>query len=131
MKNGNSMFTRSELEIKTIAELKNLCRRYGIKPTGNAGYKVSYITSLMAFPAIALNQLQEGKGLRRLSFASFQAIGAALDEINSPTDEQAALIKISLEGKRMQSPARWEQEKLLNLYKAKSLLEQVMELLGE
>jgi len=125
------MFTRSELEIKTITELKDLCRRYGIKPTGNAGYKVSYITSLMAFPAIALNQLQEGKGLRRLSFASFQAIGAALDEINSPTDEQAALIKISLEGKRMQSPARWEQEKLLNLYKAKSLLEQVMDLLGD
>jgi hypothetical protein len=44
------MFTRSELEIKTIAELKDLCRRYGIKATGNAGYKVSYITSLMAFP---------------------------------------------------------------------------------
>ncbi len=125
------MFTRSELEIKTITELKDLCRRYGIKPTGNAGYKVSYITSLMAFPAIALNQLQEGKGLRRLSFASFQAIGAALDEMNSPTDEQAALIKISLEGKRMQSPARWEQEKLINLYKAKSLLEQVMDLLGD
>ncbi|WP_414571753.1 hypothetical protein [Nostoc sp. CCY 9925] len=111
--------------------MKDLCRRYGIKPTGNAGYKVSYITSLMAFPAIALNQLQEGKGLRRLSFASFQAIGAALDEMNSPTDEQAALIKISLEGKRMQSPARWEQEKLINLYKAKSLLEQVMDLLGD
>lgn len=34
------MFTRSELEIKTIPELRDLCRRYGIKPTGSAAYKV-------------------------------------------------------------------------------------------
>ncbi|MEH1854242.1 MAG: hypothetical protein V7L11_21795 [Nostoc sp.] len=78
------MFTRSELEIKTIAELRDLCRRYGIKPTGNAGYKVSYITSLMAFPAIALHQLQEGKGLRKLTFEAFQNIGVALDQSNPP-----------------------------------------------
>jgi hypothetical protein len=94
------MFTRSELEIKTINELRDLCRRYGIKPTGNAGYKTSYITSLIAFPAIALHQLQKSIGLRRLSFEGFQNIGAALDQMNSPTDEQAALIKLTLEGKR-------------------------------
>ncbi|MEH2456054.1 SAP domain-containing protein [Nostoc sp.] len=81
------MFTRSELEIKTTAELKDLCRRYGLKPTGNAGYKVSYITSLMAFPAIALHQMNEGKGLRRLTFDAYQNIGTALDQMNSPTDE--------------------------------------------
>ncbi|MBN3876041.1 MAG: hypothetical protein HWQ42_06250, partial [Nostoc sp. JL23] len=60
------MFTRTELEIKTIQELRDLCRRYGLKPTGNAGYKTSYVTSLIAFSAIALNQMQEGRGLRRL-----------------------------------------------------------------
>ncbi|MEH2033078.1 MAG: hypothetical protein V7K67_26200 [Nostoc sp.] len=125
------MFTRSELEIKTIAELRDLCRRYGIKPTGNAGYKVSYITSLMAFPAIALHQLQEGKGLRKLTFEAFQNIGVALDQMNSPTDEQAALIKLTMEGKRYKAPQRREQEKLLNLYKAKLKLEEVLELLGE
>ncbi|MFN6513990.1 MAG: hypothetical protein RMY29_005760 [Nostoc sp. CreGUA01] len=125
------MFTRSELEIKTIAELRLLCDRYGLRPTGKSVQKVSYITSLMAFGAIALNQLQEGKGLRRLSFGSFQCIGAALDEMNSPTAEQAALIKASLEGKHLSAPSRWEQEKLLNLYKAKLLLEQVMDLLAD
>ncbi|MCC5625338.1 hypothetical protein [Nostoc sp. CHAB 5715] len=125
------MFTRSELEIKTIAELRDLCRRYGIKPTGNAGYKTSWITSLMAFPAIALTQMEEGKGLRRLSFEAYQNIAVALDQMNSPTDEQAALIKLTMEGKRYQAPQRWEQEKLLNLYKAKLKLEEVMELLGE
>ncbi|MEH2322530.1 MAG: hypothetical protein V7K32_02805 [Nostoc sp.] len=125
------MFTRSELEIKTIAELRDLCRRYGLKPTGNAGYKISWITSLMAFPAIALTQLQEGKGLRQLSFEVYQDIMIALDQMNSPTDEQAALIKLTMEGKRYQAPQRWEQEKLLNLYKAKLKLEEVIELLGE
>ncbi|MCC5624343.1 hypothetical protein [Nostoc sp. CHAB 5715] len=125
------MFTRSELEIKTIAELRDLCRRYGIKPTGNAGYKTSWITSLMAFPAIALTQMEEGKGLRRLSFEAYQDIAIALDQMNSPTDEQAALIKLTMEGKRYQAPQRWEQEKLLNLYKAKLKLEEVIELLGE
>ncbi|MDZ8110249.1 MAG: hypothetical protein RM338_32265 [Nostoc sp. DedQUE12a] len=125
------MFTRSELEIKTIAELRLLCERYGLRPTGKSVQKVSYITLLIAFPAIALNQLQEGKGLRRLSFGSFQSIGAALDEMNSPTAEQAALIKASLEGKYLSAPSRWEQEKLLNLYKAKLLLEQVMDLLAD
>ncbi len=88
------MFTRSELEIKTITELRDLCRRYGLKPTGNAGYKTSWITSLMAFPAIALTQMQDGKGLKRLSFEAYQNIAVALDQMNSPTDEQAALIKL-------------------------------------
>ncbi|MEH2058653.1 MAG: hypothetical protein V7K97_21370 [Nostoc sp.] len=125
------MFTRSELEIKTIAELRDLCRRYGIKPTGNAGYKVSYITSLMAFPAIALHQLQEGKGLRKLTFEAYQNIAQALDEMNSPTDEQAALIKLTMEGKRYQAPERWEQERLINLYKAKQKLEEVVSLLSD
>ncbi|MEH2354658.1 hypothetical protein [Nostoc sp.] len=125
------MFTRTELEIKTIQDLRDLCRRYGIKPTGNAGYKNSYIVSLLAFPAIALNQMQEGRGLRRLSFEAFQNIGAALDQMNSPTDEQAALIKITMEGRRFHSPLSWEQQKLFNLYIAKQKLEEVMYLLGE
>jgi hypothetical protein len=125
------MFTRSELEIKTIPELKDLCRRYGIKPTGNAGYKTSYVTSLMAFPAIALNQLQQGRGIKRVSFEDFQALGVILDKFDSPTDEQSALIKLSLEGRYYESPKAWEQQKLLNLYKAKQKLEEILDLLGE
>jgi hypothetical protein len=125
------MFTRSELEIKTINELRDLCRRYGVKPTGNAGYKVSYITSLIAFPAIAINQMQSRRGLKKISFEAYQNLDSALDEMNSPTDEQAALIKLTMEGKRYQAPERWEQERLINLYKAKLKLEEVMELLGE
>jgi len=67
---------------------------------------VTLLTSLIAFPAIALHQLQKSIGLRRLSFEGFQNIGAALDQMNSPTDEQAALIKLTLEGKRFSSPDR-------------------------
>ncbi|MEH1818489.1 MAG: hypothetical protein V7L31_05210 [Nostoc sp.] len=57
------MFTRAELEIKTTAELRDLCRRYGLKPTGNGGYKTSWIVTLMAFPQIALTQTLAGKRL--------------------------------------------------------------------
>ncbi|MEH2083132.1 MAG: hypothetical protein V7K89_25095 [Nostoc sp.] len=124
------MFTRSELEIKTIRELRDLCQRYGIKPTGNPGYKVSYITSLMVFPQLALHQMQQGRGLKPPTFTTFQYIGAAIDEMSSPTDEQIALIRLTLEGRKMTYPDRFEQEKLLNLHKAKMLVEQAFTMLS-
>ncbi|MEH2240575.1 hypothetical protein [Nostoc sp.] len=112
------MFTRSELEIKTIKELRDLCRRYGIKPTGNAGYKTSYIVTLMAFPFLALQQMKQSKGLKFPKFNVIQIISSAIEEMNSPTDEQAALIRITLEGRKMSYPDRYDQENLLNLHKA-------------
>jgi len=124
------MFTRTELEIKTVPELQQLCRRYGIKPTGSAAYKVSYITSLMSFPIIAINQMEEERGLKLPSLAAIQVIGSAIDEMNSPTAEQAALIRISLEGRRMSYPDRYKQEELLARYMAKMKLEEVMSLLA-
>ncbi|BAZ50454.1 hypothetical protein NIES4103_30700 [Nostoc sp. NIES-4103] len=102
------MFSRSELEALTLQELRALCQRYGLPPTGNAGYKVSYITTLMAFPILALQQFQEGRGIKRPSFESLQNIGIALDEMHSLTDEQIALVRISLEGRRMEYPQRYE-----------------------
>ncbi|MBW4616024.1 MAG: hypothetical protein KME21_22620 [Desmonostoc vinosum HA7617-LM4] len=123
------MFTRSELEIKTVIELRDLCRRYGIRPTGNPGYKVSYITSLMAFPVLAIQQIEEGKGLKSPTFPTIQVIASAIDEMGSLTDEQAALVRITLEGRRMNYPDRYEQERLLNLHAAKMKLEQVVSLL--
>ncbi|MDZ8240039.1 MAG: hypothetical protein RMZ69_23285 [Nostoc sp. ChiQUE01a] len=124
------MFTRSELEIKTVPELQDLCRRYGIRPTGSAAYKASYITSLLSFPLIAVNQMEEGRGLKSPTLASIQAFGSAIDEMNSPTAEQIALIRISLEGKRMRYPDRYNQEELLAWHMAKMKLEQVIALLG-
>ncbi|QSJ15554.1 hypothetical protein JYQ62_27535 [Nostoc sp. UHCC 0702] len=125
------MFTRSELEVKTIPELSRLCQRYGIKPTGNRAYKTSYITSLMAFPAIAISQFKQGRGLRALDFADFQAIARMIEVMETPTDEQAALIKITLEGRRMAYPDRYDQERLLNLHQAKMLLERAFALLSQ
>lgn len=125
------MFTRSELEIKTIKELRDLCRRYGIKPTGNAGYKTSYIVTLMAFPLLALQQMKQGKGLKFPNFNAIQVISSAIEEMNSPTDEQAALIRITLEGRKISYPDRYDQENLLNLHKAKMSLEQAIDLLSQ
>ncbi|QSJ15134.1 hypothetical protein JYQ62_25205 [Nostoc sp. UHCC 0702] len=125
------MFTRSELEALKLEELKALCQRYSLPPTGNAGYKSSYITSLMAFSAIALSQLKEGRGIKSPSFGSIQSIGEALDEMREPTNEQMALIRVSLEGKRMEYPERYEQERLYTLYKVKLLLSEVVNLLSQ
>ncbi|RCJ29577.1 hypothetical protein A6770_21715 [Nostoc minutum NIES-26] len=125
------MFTRSELEVMTLQDLKVLCFRYGLKPTGNPGYKTSWITSLMAFPALALQQLEEGRGLKSPSFACVQNLGTCLDEMATPTDEQSALIKISLEGRRIQRyPDKYNQEKLIAIWKAKNHLEQVIDFLS-
>jgi hypothetical protein len=123
------MFTRTELELLTIPELKILCNRYGLRPTGNPGYKPSYITTLMAFPSLAIDQIEENRGLRQPSFLSLENLGTALDEINKPTDEQKALIRISFEGRRMEYPQRYQQERLLALWKAKNHLERVIDLL--
>jgi hypothetical protein len=124
------MFTRTELELLTLRQLKILCSRYGLRPTGNPAYKVNYITTLMAFPALAISQMEENRGLRTLSFASYENLGVALDEMNQPTVEQIALIRISMEGRRMEYPARYEQELLLNRYHAKNHLEQAIALLA-
>ncbi|MDF5710164.1 MAG: hypothetical protein PUP90_21470 [Nostoc sp. S4] len=124
------MFTRSELEIKTVPELQDLCRRYGIRLTGSAAYKSSYITSLLSFPIIAISQMEEAKGLKSPTLAYIQVIGSAVDEMNSPTTEQAALIRISLEGRRMAYPDRYHQERLLAWHIAKMRLEQAIALLG-
>ncbi|MCC5640096.1 hypothetical protein LC593_30555 [Nostoc sp. CHAB 5844] len=36
------MFTRTELELLTLAQLKILCNRYGLRPTGSGAYKVGW-----------------------------------------------------------------------------------------
>ncbi|MEH1888956.1 MAG: hypothetical protein V7K92_05615 [Nostoc sp.] len=83
-----------------------MCRQSGIKPTENAGYKTSYIVSLMVFPQIAPAQSRQGKGLKSPGFSVIQFLENVVDEINLPTDQQAALIKLTMEGKAMNYPDR-------------------------
>ncbi|AUT03572.1 hypothetical protein CLI64_25970 [Nostoc sp. CENA543] len=123
------LFSRTELELLTIPQLKMLCNRYGLKPTGNPGYKTAYITTLMAFPALALKQLEDGRGLKFPTFVSYQAVGSALEEMGTPTTEQSALIRISLEGKSINHPEKYGQQKLIALYNAKDHLERAISLL--
>lgn len=124
------MFTRTELETKSLQELKDLCKRYSIKPAGSLGHKTTYITTLMAFPRIALQQMENEKGLHHPTFADVQNIGEALDRMESPTDEQIALIRASLEGRRMDYPYRYQQERLMQLYKMRLLLEELVNIMG-
>jgi hypothetical protein len=131
-KNGQSyfMFTRSELEIKTLGELRNLCRRYGIKPIGRGITKADCVTPLLAFGKIAIRQMIEGRGLRKPSVELVEAINEAIEQMGEPTPEQSSVLKATLEGRRMSYPSRYEQEKLYALYRAKGLLEQVSSLLS-
>ncbi len=84
----------------------------------------------MSFAIIAIKQMEEGRGLRLPSLASIQVIESAIDEMNTPTDEQAGLIKISMEGRRMNYPDRYEQERLLAWYMVKMKLEEIMSLIA-
>ncbi len=85
----------------------------------------------MAFPHIALAQIRQKRGLKSPGFSVIQFLEGVVDEMNSPTDEQAALIKLTMEGKAMSYPDRYDQENLLNLHKAKIHLEMAMGLLTQ
>jgi hypothetical protein len=124
------MFTRSELEIKTLSELKGLCKQYGLKPLGNPGYKSAWIDSLMSFSTIAIRQMKEHEGLKVLSFKSHQELASAFEQMGEPTDCQSALIRATMQGKKLSYPCRYQQETLLNLYKAKMHLETALDLLN-
>ncbi|ARV62735.1 hypothetical protein BZZ01_32495 [Nostocales cyanobacterium HT-58-2] len=121
------MFTRTELERKSIKELRNLCLHvYELKPIGNTAYKDSYINALLVFPAIALRQIKAGTGYKRIRESHLDALGAIIEAIGSPTQEQKALLKVTMEGKTMEFPERYDQEALLNLHVAKWYLQQAM-----
>jgi hypothetical protein len=103
------MFTRSELEVRSIPELRNLCSRYGIGVVGASG-KVGYIALLQSFGQIALQQLRADQGLTLPNLTCMETLGTVLTEIGEPTDQQISLIRISLEGRRMSYPDRFDQE---------------------
>lgn len=124
------MFTRSELELQSIPELRNLCRRYGLNIIGASG-KAGYIALLQSFGQIALQQLKAGKGLKLPNLACMETLGTVLTEIGEPTDQQISLIRISLEGTRMSYPDRFDQEKLLAIYKARIEIERAIDLLNQ
>jgi len=54
-----------------------------------------------------------------------------IDSMGTPTDEQSALIKMTMEGKTLNYPDRYSQEKLLALHKAKYHLELALGLLSQ
>ena len=60
----------------------------------------------MVFTQIAPAQSRQGKGLKSPGFSVIQFLEGVVDEINSPTDQQAALIKLTMEGKAMNYPDR-------------------------
>ncbi|MBW4689321.1 MAG: hypothetical protein KME40_30575 [Komarekiella atlantica HA4396-MV6] len=71
------MFTRTELELKSLKSLRDLClTQYGIQPVGNPANKASFINALLTFPTIACKQVEDNKGLKSPTFAQVEALGA-------------------------------------------------------
>lgn len=124
------VFSRQELELLTIPELRMMLLRYGLKPTGSSALKPAYITSLMVFPELALQQFEQDRGLTRPTFDQLQIMGEILDQMGTPTPEQSALLRVTFEGRRIDRPRCYDQERFLNLYKAKNHLSEVINLLG-
>ena len=124
------MFTRTELESKTLLELRDMClAQYGLKPMGNLALKEAYINALLSFTAIACLQLREDAGFKTPTAAQVETLKAMIDQIGTPTIEQSALIKVTLEGRRAEYPLRYDQEKLFVLYRVKWYLDTITQLL--
>lgn len=125
------MFTKPELETLSLEQLRELAIMYGVQPTGNPDFRANWISSLIRIPFTAVKQVEQGRGLIAPPLASFQALGKILNEFGEPTDEQVSLIRMTLDGRWMPYPERYDQVKLLHLYKAKALLASVIDLLGQ
>ncbi|QFS47759.1 hypothetical protein [Nostoc sphaeroides] len=50
--------------------------------------------------------------------------------MGTPTPEQSALLKVTMEGRKLEYPARYSQEKLFGLYRVKWHLDTALEILG-
>ena len=129
------MFTRTELEVKSLRALRDLCLiQYGIQAIGNPADKASYINALLTFPVVACKQVSENKGLKSPIFSQVQALEATLEAtleaMGTPTPEQSALLKVTMEGRKLEYPARYSQEKLFGLYRVKWHLDTALEILG-
>ncbi|MDZ7991896.1 MAG: hypothetical protein RM022_004660 [Nostoc sp. EfeVER01] len=121
------MFTRTELEVKSLRALRDLCLiQYGIQAIRNPADKASYINALLTFPVVACKQVAENKGLKSPIFSKVEA----LEAMGTPTPEQSALLKVTMEGRKLEYPARYSQEKLFGLYRVKWYLDTALEILG-
>ncbi|NJM71617.1 MAG: hypothetical protein HC862_16175 [Scytonema sp. RU_4_4] len=125
------MFTRIELETKSLLELVALCARYGLKAHSDPNLRSSWATVLLSFSNIALSQMQRGVGLKYPGRDAIESLIVAYDAFGLPTREQSALIKVSVENRRiMPLPYRVEQQRMLAVYQAKVNLDKAISLLG-
>jgi hypothetical protein len=122
-------FFQNDLENLTIGELQALCVRYGVKPIGKGAQKQSYITALSAFPKQAIAQLSRREGIKSPTLGQIQELAKILDSLGEPTREQQALVRLSLEGKQLESPYHIQQYNLVGIYRCKELLNDLIRIL--
>jgi hypothetical protein len=75
--------------------------------------------------------MQQGVGLKHPGREGIESLIVAYDAFGLPTREQSALIKVSVEERRiMPLPYRTEQQRMLALYQAKVNLDKAISLLS-
>ncbi len=124
------MMTREQLKKLTLPELQTLGKRYGVRPIGNWGKTEAWVNTLSAFPYKALEQMRDGVGVHSPGLEAYHAITVALDLIGHPTDSQLALLRATKNNEWLQEEYwRRYQQKLVDLWSAKLMLEEVLKLL--
>jgi hypothetical protein len=124
------MMTREQLELLNLEELQRLGHSYGIQPLGSYGKREAWISMLLYFPIKAIDQMRDGVGLRSPGKSFYDLLKQASDLLGSPTDTQMALIRASVKGEKIgEVDLDFYQVKLLELYRVKIAIHQVMDTL--
>jgi hypothetical protein len=126
------MMTREQLELLSLEELQQLGHKYGVQPLGSYGKRESWINCLLYFPERAIDQMRDGIGIHSPGSKVYDLINQALDLIGTPTDTQMALIRLTVEGQRVNElNLEYYQLKMWELYRVKTYLHQAISLLSK
>ncbi|MFB2773318.1 hypothetical protein ACE1AT_29205 [Pelatocladus sp. BLCC-F211] len=125
------MLSRESLKNLSLPQLQQLGKKYGIKPLGSWEKTEVWINILSAFPYKAIDQMRNGVGIHSPSLEVYHAIDVALDLLGQPTDAQKALIRATKNNEWLNDEhSRRYQQKLLDLWSVKLMLEQCQQLLA-
>ncbi|PMB18653.1 hypothetical protein [Fischerella thermalis] len=125
------MLSRESLRNLSLPQLQQLGRKYGIQPLGNWGQTEAWVNMLAAFPYKAIDQMRDGVGIHSPGIEAYHAINVALDLLGQPTNTQKALIRATKNNEWLEDEhSRRYQQKLLDLWSVKLMLEQCQQLLA-
>lgn len=125
------VFSSFDLDLLNLEQLKELAQHYGLAPIGNPGFRQSWLNALNSFDTIALRQFEQGKGIKRPNSRTIDTLIDAIAAMGSPTDEQRALISVTVEQRYRLADdlGEYKQDCLLKLYLAQNKIKEAIAIL--